>query len=83
MVDKEHSNLFEIDKDLIVIFQYWYQYSSHKNYTFKEVEIMDNLTEAEWDYFCNSYICNQTNTKPSNQIIAGTPYYNQESKLEV
>ena len=44
---------------------------------------MDNLTEAEWDYFCNSYICNQTNTTPSNQIIAGTPYYNQESKLEV
>ena len=46
MVDKEHSNLFEIDKDLIVIFQYWYQYSSHKNSTFKEVEIVDNTTNT-------------------------------------
>ena len=32
-----HSKFFAVDKDQIVVFRAWYQYSSCKNYAFKEV----------------------------------------------
>ena len=51
LLDKEYSKKIGVEKDQIFILRYWYQDSYHKNSAFKEVEIMDNLTETEWDHF--------------------------------
>ena len=48
-----------------------------KNSAFKEVEIVDNLTETEWDHFCNRYIGQKTHTTPSHQPRTDIPYYKQ------
>ena len=82
LVDKEHSKLFTADKDQIFIFRSWYQDSSRKNSAFKEVEIMDNLTETEWYRFRNSYIDQETHTPPSHQTRSGTLSYKKEPKLK-
>ena len=83
LVDKEHSKLFAVNKDQIVIFQAWHQDSSRKNSTLKEIEIMDNLTEIKWDNLCNSYIGQKTHTTLSHPDITGIPSYKQEPKLKV
>ena len=44
---------------------------------------MDNITETEWDHFCNSYIDQQTHTAHSHQARTGTPSYKYEPKLKV
>ena len=82
MVYKEEYSLFAVDKNQIVIFRSWYQDSSRKNSVFKEVEIMDNLTETEWYRFRNSYIDQETHTPPSHQTRSGTLSYKKEPKLK-
>ena len=83
LVDKEHSKLFAVNKDQIVIFQAWHQDSSQKSSTLKEIEIMDNLTEIKWDHLYNSYISQKTHTTLSHPAITGIPSYKQEPKLKV
>ena len=40
-------------------------------------------TVLEWDHLWNSYIGQQTHTKPSHQNRIGTTFYKQEPKLKV
>ena len=56
LVYKEQSKLFAVDKEKIVIFGTRYQQSSCKYSTFKDLEIVDNLTKEEWYRFCNECI---------------------------
>ena len=56
LVYKEKSKLFAADKEQIVIFGARYQQSSCKYSTFKDLEIVDNLTEEEWYRFSNECI---------------------------
>ena len=44
---------------------------------------MDNISDTEWDHFCDSYIGKQTNNKKSHQKRMCTPSYKQGTKLKV
>ena len=61
----------------------WYQHYSSMKYKFKELEILDNITETENDHFCTRYIDQKTHTTSSYQIRTVIPFYKQETKLNV
>ena len=46
----------------IIFLCHWHNIISRLNPTFKDADINDNLSETEWDIFCN----NQTGQKPHN-----------------
>ena len=64
LIYKEHYNLFVVERSQIVFFWYCFQDFHKKHFNLKEIKIIDNLTETEWYYFCNSYIGLKIHNKP-------------------
>ena len=67
LMNKARLKLFARDMDKIIILWYCYQSIFSKRSTFTKAAIVDNLTETEWDRFCNTYIGNETHNPPQVQ----------------
>ena len=46
-------------------------------------EIINNLTETEYDFLCNSYIGHKTHNAPPSYTKTVSPLYIQDSKLKL
>ena len=66
-----------------IILRHLHQSISRNNFTFKDTEIIDKLTEIEWCLFFNSYIDQKIHNAHPDYTTTCSITYNPDAKLKV
>ena len=82
-MDKQHSMLFVIDMDQIIILQQCNQTISNNSSTFTESDIIDKFTEIEHYIFCNTFICEDIFSSPPVQTNKFSMSYKEDPVVKL